>query len=286
MGFLCCPLVWLPALFLFFNMSNSTALAVRRHITDSGGSAHWYAHDGTPQHKATLREARKQGLYPSVTSVLKLWPKPMLDSWKIERAISAAMTLQRGPEESDEEFAIRAFEHSKLEAKEAAAAGTELHDMMSVRATTGKWPTTVRWAKHQEAYEAFMQEYCAKLACSEECFVNHDHGYAGTIDLVAYDRDGRLALLDFKNQSVKPGKEPRFYPEYLMQMTAYRNMLGGDSGIEKPDAIISVVLNRDQPDQPALHEWPADEWNDAWDDFQACLALWMRVNSFDPRRSI
>ena len=54
---------------------------------------HWYDREGKPQHfvpskngklrASTLRDARKHGWMPSVTSVLDIMAKPGLDQWKI-----------------------------------------------------------------------------------------------------------------------------------------------------------------------------------------------------------
>ena len=66
-------------------------------------SSHWYFPDGTPLHQVpradgkgsrptSLRDARKLGLFPSVTNVLSILAKPGLEAWKQEQAILAART--------------------------------------------------------------------------------------------------------------------------------------------------------------------------------------------------
>lgn len=69
--------------------------------------AHWYGPDGEPRHDADLRVARKEKLYPSVTSILAIKEKPQLSAWKVEQALSQALTMQRFPNESDWAFIKR-----------------------------------------------------------------------------------------------------------------------------------------------------------------------------------
>ena len=69
---------------------------------DDGGS-HWYSQTGEPRYQTpiatgarkgemrstTLRDARKENLLPSITTVLKAYPKAALDAWIIEQAVLA-----------------------------------------------------------------------------------------------------------------------------------------------------------------------------------------------------
>lgn len=74
-------------------------------------ASHWYFPDGSPLHEVeradgkgtrptNLRDARKLGLYPSVTNILSVLAKPGLNAWKQEQAILAALTLPRRSGES------------------------------------------------------------------------------------------------------------------------------------------------------------------------------------------
>lgn len=62
-------------------------------IVPRESASHWYFPDGTPLHEVpradgkgqrptSLRDARKLGLFPSVTNVLSILAKPGLDAWK------------------------------------------------------------------------------------------------------------------------------------------------------------------------------------------------------------
>ena len=68
-------------------------------------SNHWYAKDGTPMYTVpaksgepratTLRDAKKMGLLPSVTTIMKSAASPGLEAWKLNQMMLAALTLPR-----------------------------------------------------------------------------------------------------------------------------------------------------------------------------------------------
>ena len=64
------------------------------------------------------------------------------------------------------------------------------------------------------AYAAWWKASGWRLRLSEAMLVNPMMGYGGTLDLLAYDRDGRTVLAD-----IKTGKG--VYQEAVLQLTAY-----------------------------------------------------------------
>src|SRR5512137_708288 len=103
----------------------------------SADRAHWYQRNGVPLHTVpsakgeprptTLRDARKLGLYPSVTNILGVIAKPELDSWKQEHAVLSALTLPREPGESEDAFAKRVVRDALATRDSAADFGTGFH---------------------------------------------------------------------------------------------------------------------------------------------------------------
>src|SRR6056300_705776 len=94
-------------------------------------SGHWYEKDGTPAYKVpmakdpnkmrntTLRDAKKLGLLPSVTTIIKEAAKPGLTNWIINQNIMAALTVPRIAGESDEDFIKRITSDATEQAKQA-----------------------------------------------------------------------------------------------------------------------------------------------------------------------
>jgi hypothetical protein len=62
----------------------------------------------------------------------------------------------------------------------------------------------------------FLDDHVERIIRSEVTFVNLTYRYAGTCDLVAKLKDGRMAVIDWKT-----GK--RLYPEVALQLAAYAN---------------------------------------------------------------
>ena len=80
----------------------------------TSASGHWYqcrAGDAKPQHDADLRVARKEFLYPSVTSIDKdSFVNPGLDRWKMNEVLSAAAETYKQPHESVEDYCQRIYD--------------------------------------------------------------------------------------------------------------------------------------------------------------------------------
>ena len=105
-----------------------------KHVSESG---HWYHRDGTPCYEiegkggkmrpTTLRDARKLGLVPSVTSIIRLAAAPGLVNWQIEQAILASLTLPRVDGETDEQFIARVRKDAAEQALKARERGTQIH---------------------------------------------------------------------------------------------------------------------------------------------------------------
>ena len=100
---------------------------------------HWYDRQGEPRHfiegkngktrATTLRDARKYGWMPSVTSVLDILAKPGLDTWKTNKAIDAAALVPRG-DLSIEIWRSKVLQESKRETVEASERGSRIHNML------------------------------------------------------------------------------------------------------------------------------------------------------------
>ena len=92
-------------------------------MTHASESMHWYGRDGSPQYQLigangkerppTLRDARKLGLVPSVTSIIRCAAAPGLERWKQEQVLMAALTLPRNPDEPEAIWLRRVMQDSQ-----------------------------------------------------------------------------------------------------------------------------------------------------------------------------
>lgn len=241
-------------------------------------SAHWYTHTGEPKYDATLREARKFGYLPSVSGIIRLWPKGALEAWKIEQGIIAALTLPRNSGESLDAFAHRVAADGQSQAKTTAAWGTRFHDLCE-RLHREELPLPQPDMRdHYKHYATWFFTVIHKVLRTEHCVTHLGRGYAGKLDLLAITDKGR-SLGDIKSRSVKNSK-PMFYDEQPMQLIAYGLALPRE---ERPDAYFSVIINRDNPEPPHVKWWTPEEISEAWERFCCLLAMWRAYNRFDPR---
>ena len=80
------------------------------------------------ERNTTLRDAKKLGLYPSVTTLLGLFAKPGLDRWKQDQLLNIAFSNPPKAGESYEDYANRCLVEHEKPVEEAADFGTEVHD--------------------------------------------------------------------------------------------------------------------------------------------------------------
>jgi hypothetical protein len=238
-------------------------------------SEHWYDIDGNPRYDADLRMARKHNLVPSVTTILKILAQPGLDSWKLNEAILAALTLPRIADESEQTFAKRVLEDSASHAKTAAGIGTALHDW----AENYVKKTPVLFVPGYEKSCFMLQEWIDENIDSgfaEESFVNIELGYAGKIDFYGKLKDGRMAFVDWKGQGIKAGKRPIFYDKWVQQLSAYAQ--------GKDVTLISVAIGTIKENQGVwVKEWSQEEKEKGWRIFKLCLQLWQTEKEYKPK---
>jgi hypothetical protein len=236
-------------------------------------SQHWYDRDGKPCHGADLRTARKAGLLPSVTTVLKCWPQDNLTRWKNEQLVIAAITTPRIPNEPDDAFISRILGFADEEARNAADVGTRRHDLIedynkgiNLREVPGDDIPFIK------PYMDWFDTSVAGIVFAEEIVTNPALGYAGKLDLLATMKDGSVAVVDVKNR-----KNPKCYDTDAAQLAAYGEVVNADK-------CISVILGTQEP-SILVREWEPMERREAWQNFTLCLELWKRSKNYWPERT-
>lgn len=251
-------------------------------------SSHWYTRDGLPAHDADLRRARKEGLFPSVTSVLQTIAKPSLDVWKQNQAILAALTLPRLENEPDDAFAKRVVEDSKQHSIKAMEFGTAIHEQCE--GTSYAFMEKCNFEYNQDLMpftKHFIDWHNANISevvAVEKIVVHRELGYAGKVDLIAVHKTHGLCVIDMKTQGIKEGKKPAFYDEWLWQLKAYdeaRPSRWRECETELPK-LISVVINSNKPEPVTEKVWPVEDYENAWEIFKSALEIWKRSREYFP----
>lgn len=228
----------------------------------ASSDAHWYAADGTPRHDATLREARKEHLYPSVTSILAIKAKPALENWKVAQLLGQALTMTRDPAESDDQFIERVKQADAEERAKAPDLGTEVHRQLADYISGSEAHPRVDGVDLGPVL-AWIAEHLTKGQDVERRF-SSPHGFGGCIDYDGFV-DGAPSMVDWKTQGVK--SKPAFYDEWCWQLSAY------DSSPNAGHNLYSVIIDTIQPGC-YVQKWTPEDAKRGWKGFLGCKAVW------------
>jgi hypothetical protein len=198
-------------------------------------AGHWYDKDGNPQYTiigangkerdTDLRDARKLGLVPSVTTILKVAAAPALDIWKQQQLLKAVAEVPRLDEEPEKEWFSRIVKTSKEAGDKHMDRGTSMHNEIEdyFNKRQREYPDFAK-----ETYFAVVKEFGSQNWITEKSFAAD--GFGGKVDLHCED-----IVIDFKTKEVVDEKTDA-YDEQLMQLAAYRVGLG------LPDALCANVF--------------------------------------------
>jgi hypothetical protein len=269
-------------------------------IVPRESASHWYFPDGTPLHEVpradgkgsrptSLRDARKLGLFPSVTNVLGILAKPALDAWKQQQAILAALTLPRNEGESLDDFASRVVTDMQSEVGRAADLGSAVHAAIEGYAQ-GRWlPEDKEIARLFEPARQWFDAEVTQVHSVEIAAAHLEFGYAGRVDLVATLRStGRPTVVDFKTQKTRRDKDGTFKPiihdTWPLQLEAYRMALASrDKGLSNA-AIASVVIGSTEPVPVVVKVWDDADKASFFKAFLAARDLWVWQKNYCPVR--
>lgn len=254
----------------------------------------WYTPSGDPCYEiigkttgkprpVNLGDARKQGLLPSVTTILNVLAKPDLEAWKIEQAVLAVLTTPRAAGEQDDAFVHRVLHVEKVQDQErdtAAERGSEIHDALE-KYFTGQEvaPALLPWI---EPAAKKVLTYGNQVAT--ECILVGP-GYAGRTDLILEAPDC-FWMCDWKATKTLPPKAA--WDEHVLQAAAYAKAW---SVMYKGAASGSVVLKQIRTfncyistvEQGKFVVWEHGDWTETYvNGWQNVLDLWYYLNHYNP----
>lgn len=259
---------------------------------------HWYDRSGRPCYeqrtqkgglRATdLRDGRKLGLVPSVTTVLSVIAKPQLENWKVRQGIWAALTATRSSGESDESFIARVLLESQQQAKDAANEGNRIHDAIECSFKGLLFPP--HYEPHVEAVRKKLHEMFPGVNdwIAEASFA-HPSGFGGKVDLhspstgIVVDHKGKDGEVwsDGKHayaRVTEDGEEKDKKCDYdqNFQLAPYNRGL-----LLPPSECANLFVSRTHPGKVAGHVWTRKEIDEGWNVFEGALELWKRMRKFD-----
>ncbi len=244
---------------------------------------HWYTKDGESRYDAGIREARKEGYLPSVTSVEDVIDNPGIRRYLKNQLFDATRksVLDFLTTEAEEKEA--AFKLARRHSRKAAQVGTLIHYMIQryleerpVHIPTQlvvEWAEMLSWLKEKRFERGWNS--CEQILVGD--------GYAGKADFVG-TMNGDWVLIDWKTQSIPPTAmtkkgqpyKNRWYDSWLRQLAALHYAME-----IKPGKVLSVMIGTN-PDNLGvwMREWTPEELVKGFEEFKHALALWKSINNF------
>jgi hypothetical protein len=238
-------------------------------------SVHWYTVDGQPRHDADLRTARKERLYPSVTSILSIKRNFNLDNWKVAQLLGQALTMTRDPNESDDQFIEHVKQADIEERAKVPDLGTEVHRQLADYISGVEAHPRVD-GMDLEPVITWIDRHVTPPWDTEQRFAS-SLGYGGCIDCACMV-DGGPAIIDWKTQGVKA--KPEWWPEWVWQLSAYQHGIDAHQ-LLTACSLYSVIIDTKAPGcYPKL--WTPGDAERGWKGFCGCMEVWKADRKYDP----
>lgn len=245
--------------------------------------SHWYDLEGEARHTilsakgqprpTTLRDAKKFGWFPSVTTVMKVLAAPELDRWKQQQVLMASLTLPRNPDESDDDYCSRIVADAFKQVEDAADLGTSIHKALEDHFQGNPYDPAM------EVYVAPVKKWVADNNVTflkhELRLVNPEVGYAGTTDALI-QKDGVLHVLDYKSRKTKEGFDVKPWAKEPMQIAAYAKIAGANRGV-------NLYISTTEPGRIGEAWYDEETIKSEYEAFTYVCKLWQHTNNYKPK---
>lgn len=244
--------------------------------------------DGAGRRPTTLRDAKKLGLIPSVTTILATLDKPQLTLWKQKQAVRAAAATPRAEGEEEDAWVDRVIDKAGEPAAEAADLGGRIHSAIESACQGAEWDSKALGSYVAPVLAWLLAKLAAggRIVAQEAVLVNRAEGYAGRVDAAIETADGTIWVLDWKSRKTRPSESDRAafapYAAQQMQLAAYAAewaVVQGRGWTKVRCA--NVITSSTEPGRFAVAEHSGLE--DAWNAFRATAAIWRWAKGYDPR---
>ena len=252
-------------------------MIVKEKLAESG---HWYTKQGTPayttigktgERPTTLRDARKEGLLPSTTTIINTLDKQGLTNWKMQQVLLSALTLPREPQESEQEWLARVMKDSRETGYQAANRGTAIHNIIQSYFEQVYMPEKPLYLS---AIDSTLKSAFGEQPWLSEKSFAHPLGFGGKCDLMAKPINGQGTgfVVDFKTKDTDLDKVDVYF-EHELQLASYREGLG------LPTARCAIVFVNGTTNQIKLVEIEEVQLQKSWDCFQHLLRVYQIKNN-------
>lgn len=272
--------------------------------------SHWYTRDAKAMHTVPtkdgnerptwLTDAKKLNLLPSVTSILGIFNKEGLNTWKTQQCIIAGEKIKRNKNESDKDFCSRVRDAAFAQVDEASTFGTIIHKALE-DALGGKpvdrnevihLPTKQTAVPLHELTDPvlnWIHEKGLKIVGREVTVANTEYGFGGTMDTAFTFGKSGFGVIDFKTRKTEPGKPIKAYEFQPAQIVAYgatywSQKLGWpiDKVLDKLHGA-NVFISSTEPGRVEVIRYTPQLLRQEWDMVQIAAIVWRYLKGYDPR---
>lgn len=253
---------------------------------------HAYDEHGVPHFHLTPSQAKKEGLFFSVTEHQKILDKPALDRWMIGEHLKTAFKYPPRNGEELDAFIKRIRAYTWKHGGGAAELGSRIHEALE---------SVLKNEKQIDDLDISIRKYVApavryflsknfEVLDLEKVVVNVEEGYGGTVDCAAKTENGLKFILDWKSRKTS-GRKVEPYSGQPEQCAAYGAAYFGVDTIENEEvwganAYISTdEFNDDGESRFEVVSYPPDQMKYHWDTFKMTAELWRRSENYDPRKN-
>ena len=255
-------------------------------MSDEGG--HWYTRGGRPCHKVktadgkgergvNLRWDRPLGLVPSVTTVLSILNKHMLNTWKENQLMLDALTIERLPDEDDDTFCKRVRTDAFAEVGIAMDIGAAVHDAIEQHFKGNDYDPS--YAPYVSGVIAELNEMYPDIRdwVAEMSFAN-PYGFGGTVDLHSPSTG---IIIDFK------GKDGDFEGKKAIKFDQYIQLAGYQIGLGIPiGETANIFFSRTHPGVCTHVVWDKKTMKKGHKVFMASLELWKAIKDYESKFNV
>jgi len=245
--------------------------------------SHWYDKEGNPCYEvegkkgmrpSTLRDARKYGWVPSVSTIWNdVVARPMLSKWMQTELMEALWAETHSPEHLSSgggfpEFEKLARDRFNKKQQDVMGRGTLIHDQLEKYYTGVDVPAA--YTSMCEAVNRKLTEVCGGGGWVAEKSFSHSSGYGGKVDL-----HNDEWVVDFKTKEFpdKPNVKKMVYDDYGTQLAAYGQGLGGGR------RLLNIFID---VGSPRVLEWEHEDVGRFQSMFNHALSLWKLVKKYNP----
>lgn len=251
------------------------------HYYNDRGEPRHYRADGRP---TTLREARKETLLPSSTTIASILAKPALDKWKLDQVAKAGFENRPIEGEEVDGYAKRLSNLAYRETKEAANFGTEFHKVAE-DVFDGK-PVPPEYEIYLKPILQWKDSKGIDFIEREHPFGCKEHGFGGCIDIVATNDKGTKMICDYKTRKSHPNYPMKPYGQEITQLASYAIGYWGLPAVEALEVhAVNIFVSSTEPGRVEIHGYKPKEVLEGWQLFKAMAEVWFKIKKYDPRNN-